>query len=361
MVHLEAIRNSESEVVHSEISPTYGYITRWFIRESEIEPTINYHPHVLSIDTSDASGGDDIAIAIRDITTGAIVAAGNYNETNLITFSEWLVTWFVRFPSLVAIPERRSTGSTIIDYLLLVLSSKGIDPFKRIFNTIVNDKDEHPDRFKEIDRPSYMRSSELIVKYKKHFGFATSGLGMASRTELYSTTLMNAAKYTGSLVRDKKTIDQILGLLEKKGRIDHADGEHDDNVIAWLLGYWFISKAKNLNYYGIDSRDVLSSKQTQRVMEEPHMQYESEQQLYNKEEIDRQLELLAEAKDPYIVMRIEAKIKQLAEQISLEPNEKVALDELINDLKDTRRINALVNQRQGTSFGRFNPYTYSGH
>ena len=50
----------------------------------------------------------------------------------------------------------------------------------------------------------------------------------------------------------------MSNLRKENGRIDHAPGQHDDAVIAYLLGYWFLSEAKNKSHYGINTRDVLS-------------------------------------------------------------------------------------------------------
>lgn len=55
---------------------------------------------------------------IRDASTGEVVAAGNYNETNLIVFSEWLVEWLTTFDNLTLVPERKSSAVAIIDNLL---------------------------------------------------------------------------------------------------------------------------------------------------------------------------------------------------------------------------------------------------
>ena len=67
---------------------------------------------------------------------------------------------------------------------------------------------------------------------KKHFGFATSGTGITSRSELYSSTLQHLAKTVGPVIKDKLTIDQMLSLVIRNGRVDHPPGEHDGAVVA---------------------------------------------------------------------------------------------------------------------------------
>ncbi len=224
---METIRGSEREPNYVEISKQC-YTTNWFIPENQIENQLKSGPHILSMDTSDASGGDDISLRLIDASDGRLIASGNYNETNIITFSLWVADWFIRFRSIIGIIERRSTGVAVLDQLLLILPAAGIDPFKCLFNRAVNDAEEDKDRFAEINQSFNMRSPDIYVKYKKCFGFATSGSGITSRSELYSTTLQAAAKQVGDVVYDKATIDQILSLLIKNGRVDHPAGEHDD-------------------------------------------------------------------------------------------------------------------------------------
>lgn len=338
----EKIRLSESSDRYDEISSPYGYVTRWYIPLDTIDRRMSSGHYIMSIDTSDAAGGDDIGCIVRDISTGEIVAAGNYNETNLITFAEWLISgWICRFDHLTMIIERRSTGSTILDYLILMLVSRGIDPFKRLFNRVVNDKDEYMERFREIDRPVYTRDNDVYIRYKKTFGFATSATGATSRSELYGSTLTHAAKYTGHLVKDKKTIDQILGLEIRNGRVDHAEGEHDDMCVAWVLGHWMMIHGRNLDYYGIDPRMILSRNQLKESTDSPSAIYEQEEQKWLRSEIDRLVEEIRKEKDDYISKRLEGRLVSLSNKLILKENEHFSIDALMDEIRSKKRTNRL--------------------
>lgn len=83
-------------------------------------------------------------------------------------FCQWLVTLFVRFPNFVLIIERRSTGSSIIDILIMLLLAKNIDPFKRVWNKVVHEADEFKDRFKEINRELFARDPDVYTRYKNY-------------------------------------------------------------------------------------------------------------------------------------------------------------------------------------------------
>jgi hypothetical protein len=330
------IRESQIDDPYIEITQPYAYTVRWYLTEDMIEPTMRDEHHILSLDTSDAAGGDDIALVLRSVKTGAVVAAGNFNETNLIAFSEWLVTWFVKYEKLTLIIERRSTGAMIIDYLLLMLPAKNIDPFRRIWNKVVHEADEQPERFKEIQRPQYMRSEEIYTKHKRLFGFATSGSGMTSRNELYSTTLQSAAKITGDKVHDKMIINQILGLVVKNGRVDHASGGHDDMVISWTLGAWILLHGKNLQYYGINNKDILVHNRVMQVTNSPENRYKAYEQDRLRKEIEDLVNELSKVKDEFLASRMESKLKNLAQGLTNEDRQILSVDELLSKLRESR-------------------------
>ena len=349
----DKIRSNERRDFRTEIDPDYGYITRWYKTEDEINRMHSVGHFILSLDSSDAVGKDDIALTIRYDRTGEIVAAGNYNETNLITFCKWLVKWFVNFNNLTAIIERRSTGMAIIDYIILHLLSLDIDPFKRMFNRVVNDRDEYPDRFNEINKPMYVRNTNLYDKYKKLFGFATSGTGLGSRTELYSTVLLNAVKYTGDKIYDSIIINQLLSLETKNGRIDHADGEHDDSVISWLLSHWLITKGRHLDYYGINSRNIFIDNTQHIEYKDSDEFYDQKEQFFIRKEIEEIAESIKNERDPFIITNLESKLRFKASKLKLKENEIFSIDDLIKSLRENKKINNMIdnNQRFYNHFG----------
>lgn len=337
-VHLnELIRKSEADSYFDEIS-IYGYIVRWYIPEDRIQQYMNNNQTIMSIDSSDAAGGDDITLMIRSVKTGEVIAAGNFNETNLIIFCEWLVTWFTKFANFTLIIERRSTGAMILDYLLLMLSTYDIDPFKRIYNKIVQNSDEEPELFAQINKPVYARTRDLIITYKKYFGFATSGVGVTSRSDLYGTTLLNSAKITGDKVKDKRTIDQILGLTIRNGRVDHPVGGNDDLCIAWLLGYWLLSQGKNLSFYGINSREILSENIKNREVNNPVDIYNSLEQDRIKQRIEQLAEQLKNERDSFIAYRLETELRNQAEKLDTTDRNRLSVDDLINSLREHRAV-----------------------
>ena len=257
-----------------------------------------------------------------------------------------MAEWFIRFENILGIIERRSTGVTVLDQLLLILPSAGIDPFTRLFNRCVNDAEEEPDRFKDVQVPFARRSQDIYVRYKKHFGFATSGSGITSRSELYSTTLQSAAKQVGDVVTDKITIDQILSLEIRNGRVDHPRGEHDDMVIAFLLGFWWLTQGKNLSFYGLDISKVLY-KARQRSMKNVLGDYDFYYQEKVRKELEMILEKIKNESNELILHKLEQQARFIGSKIGHHENETLTIEELIKQSKDQRKATKINNYMNG--------------
>ena len=302
---------------------------RWYITEEEISQRIRRGDHwTIGLDTSDASGGDDIGLVITDDETLEVIGGANYNTINLLSFSSYLCRLFIKYLNFTLVPERKSSAIAIIDHLLYMLPSEGIDPFKRIYNSIVNDYDIDKVRYADILVPLSRRNPEIYVINKRAFGFVTAGSGRYSRSELYSTTLQSGVKDCADTINDKILISQIGGLTDVGGRIDHGDNSHDDMVIAWLLTQWFLRSGKNLSFYGVDPRRSM-----QRVGNDRHLNpYELAQREFQKGlrlEIDRIADLLSAEQDEHISKLYERTLRHLNQQVVLEEGEIRSVDEMI--------------------------------
>jgi hypothetical protein len=349
----DKIRASERNVNRSEISVPNAYIIRWYFSEEEIKNRHNNGHFIISCDSSDAVGADDIAFHFRDIKTGETLGAVTINETNLISVCEWIVMILTTYFNSTIIIERRSSGAYIIDYLLRMLPAKEIDPFQRLYNRVVHELDEFPARYREVaSSPLYSRTEEFYSKYKKLFGFATSGGGISSRSELYSTTLTMASKVTGHVVYDKKTIDQILSLIIKNNRVDHPDGEHDDSCIAWLLSAWLLFSGKNLEKYGVNRYHVLSNNITGRTKEDIDLRIATEEQQLIRKNIEDTVKQISKEHDRFIILRLENDLRILARKVILTENETFSVDDLLRKIDEDRKT-----ARFAESQRFYSPYT----
>jgi flagellin-specific chaperone FliS len=345
----DRMRASEMEPMYIDRDPKTGFVVRWYIPRHRIDDVMKNNKIIVTADTSEASGGDDIGISGFLDKTGQTVFSCNINIANMLVFSDWFThTWIVDQPNTVAIIERKSTGISLIDHLLQILPSYGIDPFKRLFNRIVNEKEQYKDEWEEIQTPMGRRDPDIYVRLKKYFGFATSSSGITARSDLFGLTMTSAVRWVGNSIFDKTMIDQILNLESKNGRIDHPPGEHDDLVISWLLGHWFMTQARNLHHYGINVRDLFSLvKQNEELTDT--QRYELKQQKFIKAQIQAALEDLTKESDNYIIERKENYIRQLQSQLTEEEVEMLSVDELFEKAREIRR-------KRFQQAGRFNSH-----
>ncbi|BAW18998.1 putative terminase, large subunit [Ralstonia phage RP12] len=359
---LNAIRNSVRGSDHTDISRISSYTTRWYLPEDQISKRMFDSTYVMGCDSSNASGGDDCAFYVMDTQTLETVCVANINETNLIHLSKWIAAFLIKYPSVTFIPENRSSGQSIIDYLLIELSAVGINPFKRIYNTVVQDKQVNEVQYEEMQRLVSRNNHDQYARFKKTFGFTTSGGGTTSRSALYSETLQLAAKRSCDRVYDKVLADQINGLITKNGRVDHPPGEHDDMCIAWLLAHWMITKAKNLRYYGIDPSLVGSLLNDSGDGMDPQQADEKREQRVIRERINALADKIAQAKDLFVIVRLEQEMRALSSRVVVEENEVFNVDNLIREAKERKRTDRAAsstgsNWTRRNAVGSWNGYT----
>ena len=334
---LKEIESSSTDPAHMSIDPIEKYIVRWYIDEDILDHYMASNQFTLGLDTSDAAGNDDIGLTITNTETLEVIGAANFNVTNLFSFSVWFCKFLVRYKNILANIERKSSGIAIIDYLLIMLPQEGEDPFKRLYNSIVNSADEDRERFNEILTPVSRRNPEIYTRYKKTFGFITSSGGIYSRAELYSTTLQNAAKKAASVIRDRMLVGQISGLVIKNGRIDHASGGHDDMVVSWLLSNWVLMHGKNLSFYNLDGRRIMSKITNVNKLTDAEIQFNAIQEVVRKR-IDLLAEELSEESDDTISRLLERELRMLNQHLVLEAGEIHSVDELIRRAHDKKRL-----------------------
>lgn len=337
--YIETIKKHIVEMPRSEFYAPYNYLIKWFISAEELDfREKNAHAFTIGIDTSDGVGRDDITFVVRDHTNGEIVCTAYFNEINLITLSDFFVSFMVRYKNSTMIIERRSSAVTMIDYMIQKLLMLEINPFTRMFNMIFQNKEIYQKEYDEIINARYY-NEEIFTKYKKHIGFVTSGSGITSRSELYSTTLMAMLKYTGYCLYDEKLVGQISSLIIKNNRIDHPEGGNDDMVVASLLSYWLLTKGKNLHLYGIDTYTMLKSNKV--YLDE---KYSSNNDEYMEAEV-MQLEarfnaMLDEYKNetnPIIARQLEVKIRKLASELNV-TNNVISVEEMFETMNREKRL-----------------------
>lgn len=337
--YIEIIKNHVVEIPRSEFYAPYNYLLKWYITEEAVNTRIaDNHSFIVGIDTSDAVGKDDIAFVMRDHTNGEVLCVATFNELNLITLADFFVSFLLKYPNTTMIIERRSSAPTMIDYIIQKLLMHNINPYTRLYNTIFQNKEQYEKEYEEIKRAKCY-NEEIFTKYKKHIGFVTSGTGITSRSELYSTTLISMLKYTGYCLYDARTVDQIASLVIRNNRIDHPEGGNDDMVIASLLSYWMLSNGKNLSNYNIDTYHLLKSNKV--YLDEKYSSaeadYDEGEVIEREADFNRLLDQYKEESNPIISRQLEIKIKKIALEINFS-NKVISVEELLETINREKRI-----------------------
>jgi len=337
--YIEIIKKHVIEIPISEFYAPYNYLLRWYIPADEIEfRSKNGHHFVIGVDTSDGVGRDDITFIVRDHTNGEVICTACFNEINLITLADFFVSFLLKYENSTMIIERRSSAITMIDYMIQKLISHEINPFTRLYNTIFQNKEEYTKEYEEIVNARYYDDS-VFIKYKKHIGFTTSGNGVTSRSELYSTTLISMLKYTGYCLYDQKLVTQISSLILKNNRIDHPVGGNDDMVISSLLSYWMLILGKNLNLYGMDRSNLLKSNKVYLDEKYSSKGNEIEEEEYHKLENDFNLLLdsYKEETNPILIAQLELRLRKVASELNIS-NNVISVEQLLEEINKDRRL-----------------------
>lgn len=331
----QMIKSSEEEPLSRDIG-THGIVVNWYYDKTTLEQIMATRPVIAGLDGSNAIGKDSMTITFVDATNLEVIGTANINKINLFKYATWLANLMVRFNKILLVPENRSSAQGIIDYLIETLPAHGIDPFKRIFSTVVQEKESNPKRFENMDaHPSRMN---IANQYRPNFGYTTTGSGRYSRDNLYNETLYQAIDIVADKIKDHRLINELLGLVIKDGRIDHQEGKHDDQVISWLLACWFIFNGRNVHYYDINRGRFLSNVVSAGEKLDPKKLMQMKEQEVLKEKIKILYDELSGTDDYFEFIKLEKQIKLLESRLSNENREQLSLSSAIDELKENRKM-----------------------
>lgn len=332
----DKIKANKREPLYTQIF-NKGYILRWHIPESEVKSRMANGKFVMGTDPSELLGekSDATGCVIVDIETHEVVAVGRYNETSSNALSEFMAHLLMEYPNILWIPERKSLGIAMIDTVILMLHAKGIDPFKRIFNRVVQEASTRESEFKEIQTPVTHRLPSFYDKYKKYFGYVTGGGGEYTRDNLYRVALPSAMYHGARSIYDDLLSIELLALTVKNGRIDHSSGNHDDLVVSLLLAHWLCISGQNLNYYGVNVSVFSKAKLRDKELTKVEL-YKEQQNTKYQQEFDSLIEKLRSEANPMISAKLEMRLRHLSKYVNMETNNGVGIDALLKQVKDER-------------------------
>lgn len=336
----ELIRQSQMDPQWVQMSKE-NYAIRWYHDEATVNEIMKELPVIIGMDTSDAVGRDSISMVFTNPYDLSVMGVGTYNETMIPRFAEYAADILIRYPKTVMVVERRSSGQSIIDQIVLQLVRHGIDPFKRLYSRIVDDNDETAEAYRELLKPMQYRTEAFYDKRKAFFGVPTDN---RIRTLLYVIILQTAAKSAGMNVRDLTLINEITSLVEKNGRIDHASSGHDDHVISWLLTHWFLQHTRHLAHYGIDPMLVAAgtSDNALELTAGEIMARSYQERLMG--EVESIMEELSQTQDSYVQGKLEAKLRAVSCRLETMDVKLPSFDALVSKVREerTRRMKSPV-------------------
>lgn len=231
---------------HTEIID--NFCISWYVPESELYKWEN-KPFICGLDASEMVGEDFTTAVAIDPKTLQTLFTFRCNSANITKISRFVASIMVKYRRMVLVPEAKSSGRVIVDEISENLIARGISPFTRIFNKIVQENSTNVTFRKMNFRDPYLYNNGG----RRHVGFVTTG---SSRNVLYKDVLQKAAKISAHKILDAALIDELISLEVRNGRIDHGEGKHDDMVISWLLANWLIFYGKNLGAYGLDISQI---------------------------------------------------------------------------------------------------------
>ena len=334
------------DILQSEKHPDYiqitkdGYIVKWYVPEEQISQYMRENHCIIGADTSDVIGRDATSFVAINITTLEVVFTMSINEADVIKLANFISDLMIKYNKTTLIIERKSTASTFIETLYTQLPQHGIDPFRRIFNDVIQNKESNEDIYRMVNDVRFRRNPLFYTQNKRKFGFNTTS---SSRHVLFKEVLQLAAKRCRHHIYDKELSGELRSLEvdSKTGRIDHSADKHDDNVIAWLLTMWLLMYGKNLSYYGIESRRVMARVQNDGVVLDDTQVREQKLIEAYQADIERLLNKLAENENSIYRITIEHQLKQINHKLANLGVEVKNIDGMLLELKDKKKTRML--------------------
>lgn len=340
------VKGSEREPLWTEQTPE-GYTVRWWVTRAERDARMASGKYIMGLDPSELLGKDNDAtgMVMIDVETHDIIASGRYNETNIPQLSAFIAAMLVKHSNILFVPERKSMGMAIIDYVVLVLHKAGIDPFRRIFNRVVDEHTLLESEYMEIQTtPMSMRQPTFYDRYKRYFGFATTGTGRYSRDGLYMIALPSTMEYGSRNIHCGLLINELMSLVIRNGRIDHNRGAHDDLVVSLLLAHWVCIQGQNLAFYGINPTTIFSKAKVSDVVKTRIELVQDEAKAARRAEFDQLMQRMRTEKNLMVSATIELRLRALSRQVDVEETCGAGIDALIRSVKDDRSRRVRQNQ-----------------
>ena len=213
-------------------------------------------PYIIAVDCATGSLGDNNAIEVINPYTTNVAAEFECNyigEPDMVDILIELLRDYI--PRAFYVIEKNHVGSAIIKFLLKTPYGGRVyyDRYKEIAE----------ENMKEIeDKTTLLRAK---AKLQTYHGIHT---GTKSR-EIMFTILANRIKNNKENFVGQKVTRDISKLISKGGKVQAADGFHDDSVMAYLIGMYCLFHGNNLHVFGFDPADAYNTMEKHTGLELP--------------------------------------------------------------------------------------------
>lgn len=199
--------------------------------------------YFFGIDPSDGTGSDNYAITVIDPYELCVVAEFRSPYMTIDGCVD-LVTWMVKnyFNNPLLIIERNRNGGAVVERF------KSSDLRDRVYFSPEANNDNA--RVKDaLDDNGFIK--EQFVR-NKYFGSNTT----SSTRKVMMNILVDMVHFSRNLVCSKYIVDDIKNLVVKGGKIQAAQGKHDDSVMSWLIALYILYYGKQLERWGFKKGEV---------------------------------------------------------------------------------------------------------
>ena len=178
-------------------------------------------PFIISGDCSNNIGSDYSALVITDPYSYEVIATIRTNMYSTMLFAQMIADLMSKyFCRSILVLERNLNGATILDRII------EINP--NLMSRIYGPRDPKTHKLKELGIATTEKSRELV----------------------YGQILKLAVGDSYDRIHDKVIIEEVKALVRgRNGRIDHPVGGHDDLLISYLFGRWFMMYGEDIERY----------------------------------------------------------------------------------------------------------------
>lgn len=215
-------------------------------------------PYIISVDPGTGKSIDATAINVIDPITHEVMMDFRNNTINSVYLQNVLVELVLNyFPNSLVVIENNAMGTTILDFLLSTPIAKNL---------------YYEYKTKRAETIEYAKKDIVFkkdTKKSKIYGVNTNNTSRNLMMEILDMEIFENPEIFGriNLYNDIKNLE-----YDRKGRIGHREGSHDDSLMSYLIGRYALAYGTNIGSFKRKIRSQMKMLNT--YSEEEIKQYE---------------------------------------------------------------------------------------